>query len=625
MKEYRPQILPFPKLLEKAKSLPQSPGVYLFFDKKGEIIYVGKSRSLKNRVLSYFQNINRHTPKTRKLVENVCDFETIFTADETQALLLENEKIKLHKPKFNIRLKDDKNYPYVCLSMEEEYPRLSFARSRNKKKDKSKYFGPYSSSGAVRTSIDTANKIFCLPTCKRRFPQEIGKGRPCLYYQMGRCIGVCTGKVTAEEYRKRIEEVILFFKSDNKRIIASLEEEMNTAAENMEFEKAAAFRDRIRALTSLSGKKQVIKDLRFHADVLGVFSDEIGGCINILCVREGRVVDNIHYHFGADEILSPESLPAFLFSAYHGRDFLPKMFLVPESFWSDELLLLPDLISENGKEMKFHIPERGEGRALLHMSEENAKAAALHRRAMFERDEEVLVLLASLLSLEVLPERIESIDISNSGAEDITAGIITLENGRFLKKAYKSFSIEKDHPDDTASMCEAIRRRVKRFVDGDEAFSPLPDLILADGGAGQVKAVKKALEEFGISIPVFGMVKDSFHKTRCLTDGEREISIAFDPKIFQFIYGIQEEVHRFSLSGMDRKRRKKVKRSSLSNIPGVGEKKAGILMKHFKTLSAIKKASAEEISALKGISKKDGENIFSYYHKKNDLEKESKQ
>ncbi len=618
MKEYIPQKLSFEKLLEKAKSLPPRPGIYMFFDARGEIIYVGKSRALKNRVLSYFQNAGRHSAKTEKLVRTARDFQTIVTADEREALILENEKIKLHKPKFNIRLKDDKDYPYVRLSVGEAYPRLSFAHRKEKKGDTSRYFGPFSSSGAVRLAIDTANKIFQLPICRRKFPQEIGKNRPCLYYQMGRCIGVCTGKVTEEEYARRLENVILFFKNDNKKIIASLEQEMNYASEQMEFERAAAIRDRIRALTTLSGKKQVVKDLHFHADVFGFFSDDLGGCINLLSVREGRVADSTNYHFGADEILSPDSFSSFLFSLYRGREFLPKQILIPKDLWSQEISLLEKtLFSEK---IRFHRPERGEGRALVAMANENARAAALHRRAMYEKDEAVLVSLASLLSLECLPQRIESIDISNSGTSSVYAGIITIENARFLKRAYKSFSIDLEHPDDTACMYEAMYRRVKRFLDGDQAFAPLPDLILVDGAEGQVHAVQKALKELGVVIPVFGMVKDAFHKTRCLTDGEREISIAFDPAVFQFIYGIQEEVHRFSLSRMDAKRRKSVKRSVLCDIEGIGEKKATLLMKSFKSLRAVKEAQTDELSAVRGISRKDAEAIYQHFRKKKETE-----
>ncbi len=615
MEEYVPQKLSFSQLLEKAKSLPASPGIYLFFDQNGKIIYVGKSRALKHRVLSYFQNVGKHPPKTERLVKCISDLQTIVTQGETEALILENEKIKYHQPKFNIRLKDDKDYPYVRLSLDEEYPRLSFARRKEKKNDKAKYFGPYSSSSAVRLAIDTANKVFSLPTCKRRFPGEIGKGRPCLYYQMGRCVGVCTGKVTKEEYARRMEDVILFFKNDSKKLLVALEKEMEEAAENMEFERAASLRDRIRALTALSGKKQVVRDLHFNADIIGIFADELGGCINVLSVREGRVVDSTNFHFGATEILSPESLSSFLLSVYREREFLPSKILLPKEFWCEELELLPALLWREGeKKLAFHCPERGEGRSLLTMALENAKAAALHRRAMIEKDEEVLVLLASALSLEVLPQRIESIDISNSGSNSIYAGIITLENGRFLKRAYKSFSIDLDHPDDVGSMYRAVLRRVNRFKEGDEAFSPLPDLILADGGTGQVQAVKKALLEAGVSIPVFGMVKDEYHKTRCLTDGEREISIAFEPNLFQFIYSIQEEVHRYSLSLMDRSRRKTVKGSSLCKISGIGEKKSALLLRHFKSIRALEQAAEEEIASVRGISKANAKSIYEHYH-----------
>lgn len=614
MEEYVPRHLSFSQLMEKAKSLPASPGIYLFFDQSGKIIYVGKSRALKHRVLSYFQNVGKHMPKTEKLVQSICDLQTIVTASEREALILENEKIKLHKPKYNIRLKDDKDYPYVRLSLGEDYPRLSFAHRKEKKNDKSRYFGPYGSSGAVRLAIDTANKAFALPTCKRRFPQEIGRERPCIYYQMGRCIGVCTGNVTKEEYARRLEDVILFFKNESKSVVTALEKEMEEAAEKLEFERAARLRDRIRALQSLSGKKQVIRDLHFHADVLGAYSDELGGCIHLLSVREGRIVDSTSFHFGATEILSPESLSAFLLSVYGGREFLPKQILLPQALFSEDLEILPSLLEREGeKPLSFHCPERGEGKALLTMAEENAKAATLHRRAMYEKDEEILVSLASLLSLEVLPQRIESIDISNSGTSAVYAGIITLENGRFLKRAYKSFSVELDHPDDPACMYQAVSRRLKRFSDGDEAFSPLPDLILADGGVGQVNAVKRAVAEAGLSIPVFGMVKDAFHKTRCLTDGEREISIAYDQKIFQFIYGIQEEVHRFSLSRMDKKRRGTVKHSSLCKIEGVGEKTAAKLMRHFKSLSAIKNATEQELCAV--VSARCASAIYEYFHK----------
>ena len=616
MKAYVPQILKSQALLEKAKSLPTLPGVYMFYDAQGQIIYVGKSRALKHRVLSYFQNQGKHTPKTEKLVRTAVDFETIITSSEAEALILENEKIKLHQPKFNIRLKDDKDYPYIRLSTEEAYPRLSFARRKDKKGDKSRYFGPYSSSGAVRSVIDTANKLFSLPVCKKKFPRDIGKDRPCLYYHLGKCMGVCTGKVSPEAYQNRVEEVISFLRHDHKKIARSLETEMNLAAEEMDFEKAAALRDRLFALNSLSRSSQVVRDLHFDADVFGVFFDDLGGSINLLSVRNGSIADSTNYHFGADEILSAESFTSLLLSLYRGREMLPRQILIPSEMYGEEIPVLSELLSEaDGVKITIRVPERGDGRALLQMAEENARAAALHKREQNRRDEEILVILASHLALEVLPERIESIDISNSGSDSISAGIITLEKGRFLKKAYKSFSINREKPDDPASMYEAISRRVRRALDGDESFLPLPDLFLVDGASSQVSAVNKALEENGVSIPVFGMVKDSFHKTRCLTDGEAEISIAHDSRLFQFIYSIQEEVHRFSLARMDSKRRGRVKKSRLTEISGIGEAKAKLLLKAFGNIKGLREADREKIASLRGISQKDADAIYQYFHK----------
>lgn len=618
MIEYKPQILTPEALMEKAKTLPMSPGVYLFFNRKGQIIYVGKSKALHNRVLSYFQNRGKHPPKTKRLVQSAVDFQTIVTATEAEALILENEKIKLHQPKFNIRLKDDKDYPYIRLSLGEEYPRLSFARRKEKKDTTSRYFGPYSSSGAVRTVIATANKLFSLPTCKRKFPQEIGKGRPCLYRHLGRCVGVCTGEISPEEYRRRIEDVILFLKSDHKKIVSGLRNEMEKASEEMNFEKAAALRDQIRALEALSEQKQVVRDLAFHADVFGAFQDELGGCINLLSVREGRVADSTNFHFGAEEILTPESFSSLLLDLYRSREMLPKEILLPPSLWSPETQLLSEVLSRSGElPVHFRLPERGNGRRVLEMAEENAKAAALHRRKLFEKDEEVLVKLSSCLGLEVLPSRIESIDISNSGSDRIYAGIITLENARFLKRAYKSFRIQRDHPDDPDCMYEAVSRRLARYLEGDEGFAPLPDLILADGAAAQVSAVKRALADAHLEIPVFGMVKDAFHKTRCLTDGEHDISIAHDPALFQFIYQIQEEVHRFGFSRMDSDRRKGVKTSTLTRVPGIGEKKANLLFRRFGSLRSIGNATIEELSSVSGISKKDAQALWEHYHKEN--------
>ncbi len=618
MQEYIPQILTKEKMLEKAKLLPRLPGVYLFFDKSGTILYVGKSKALHNRVLSYLQNIGKHPPKTEKLVSQAVDFQTIVTETEAEALILENEKIKLHQPKFNIRLKDDKNYPYIRLSLGESYPRLSFARRReSKKKEKSKYFGPYSSAGAVHTIIDLANKIFALPTCKRSFPREIGREKPCLYFHLNRCCGVCTGAVSEEEYAKKIDEVIAFLKSDYTRVSKNLTAQMEEAAENLDFERAAKLRDHIRALSRLSENRQIVKDLSFDADVFGLYADDLGGAVNQLSVREGRVVDSIHFHFGADEIVSAENFSSFLLELYRGRDFLPRQIMLPPELFGEDVELLSEILQEKrGASVKIVCPERGNGKKIVALAAENAREASLHRRAMLEKDEEVLVELASLLQLEVLPERIESIDISGSGNDFLTASIITVQNAHFSKRDYKSFHLSLTQQDDYASMYEAISRRVRRFREGDAAFQPLPDLFLVDGGVGQVSAVRRALADQGVFVPVIGMVKDSFHKTRALTDGENEFSIAKNARLFQFIYRIQEEVHRFTLSRMDIRRRKSVKTTSLSGIPGIGEKKAALLLKQFRTVKAIREADVEALSAVKGISRKNAEEIVRYFGEK---------
>lgn len=614
MIEYTPSCLSFEELIRKARSLPSLPGIYQFYDRKGEIIYVGKSRALHDRVLSYFRNRGKHTAKTEKLVQNIADFQTVITSSEREALILENEKIKYYQPKFNIRLKDDKDYPYIRLSVNEDYPRLSFARRRDSKKDAALYFGPYGSSSAVRAVIDTANKIFSLPTCHRRFPRDIGKERPCLYYQMGRCIGVCTGTITPEEYRVRTDAVIMFLKHDHTKMVSVLKKEMEAAAQIMNFEKAARLRDQIRAVSSLGEGKQVVRDLHFHADVFDYFADESGGCVHLLRVREGKVIDSTNFHFGAEEIFSPESFSSMLTEWYRRVEFKPRKILIPASLWSSDLEILEEYLSSDKEKVHFHVPLRGEGRRLLEMARNNAEEAEKHRRSVMEKDEKVLVRLASLLELEVLPERIESIDISNSGKDIITAGIISIVNSRFCKKDYKTFHIRRSSVDDPASVYEAYSRRLQRYAEGSEAFSPLPDLILVDGSTAQIHAVRLALREHNFEIPVFGMVKDSFHKTRCLTDGENEISIAQDTVLFRFIYKIQEEVHRFTVSGMDRKRRKTVKRSALTEIEGIGEKKASILLKEMKKIDAVRKASVEQLTKIDGISRRDAVKIYEHYH-----------
>lgn len=609
------------KLLSEARLLPSSPGVYKMFDKNDNVIYVGKSKSLKNRVSQYFQNTASHSSKTRKMVENVARFECVFTDTENEALVLENELIKLFSPKFNIRLKDDKSYPYIMINTSDRFPRVKFVRSLNVERNKTdKFFGPYSSSSNVYSIIDTVNKIFKLPTCKRKFPEEIGKNRPCLNYHIDRCSGVCRGNISEEKYREVIKSVIMFLKSEYEEVLKDLENKMYTASDNMQFEEAAGYRDLILSIKNLRQHQKVVYEDCVDRDVFGYYSDDISSCISVTAIRSGRIIDNHRYSFTNDEILDEHTFADFLIEYYKYREDLPKEIFLPAELFSDETLCLSDYFSQkNGRRIKIIVPEKGEHRKAVVMAGENAKEFTLHQRSIFDKNEEKLIELADLLHLEVIPELIEAYDISNSAAEYTVAGAIAIRDGKFYKKGYKLFNIKGTSLDDYASMREALTRRIKRYSEevneGKEENWKLPDLILVDGGASHVKVANDVLDSFDIQIPVFGMVKDSHHKTRTLTTVNEEISIAHNTKIFNFIYGIQEEVHRFTFSSMDKNRRKSVTHFSVEKCQGIGPAKAKKLMQHFKSVKNLMNASIEEISAVKGISQKDAENVLKFYEK----------
>jgi len=606
-----------------AATLPATPGVYKMYNKNGKIIYVGKSKALKNRVSQYFQNISQHTPKTLRMVQEVDRFECVFTSTETEALVLENELIKLYTPKFNIKLKDDKSYPYICLSTSEKYPRLSLVRSKNAKEHKGdKLFGPYSSAVTVRRVIDTANKLFMLPTCTRKFPRDIGRERPCLNYHIKQCCGVCTGKMSEEEYKKITDRVESFLKEEYEEVLSSLEKLMLEASEELNFEKAATYRDIYRSVEALRNKQKILLQERQDRDIFGYWSDDVSGCISVLILRRGKLIDSERILIGADEILDSYTFATFLTDYYKMREYIPHVIMVPSELYSDELLECREyLAATSGKSVTLHCPERGQFRKLLQLSSDNAREYVMHQRMANDKQDKKLFELAEILSLEVLPERIEAYDISNSGKEHTIAGMICVKDGRFSKKDYRLFKIRDSVQDDYSSMREALSRRMTHYKQElDEGIAEkkweLPDLILLDGGVGHVNVIKELLAEMRIDVPVFGMVKDEHHKTRTLTDGENEVSIAVNQTVFRFIYGIQEEIHRFTFGAMDKNRRRSVKHSSLEKINGIGESKAAKLMTHFKTLTKIKQASVEELSEVSGISRTDAENIHGYFNKK---------
>ena len=607
-------------LAEAANTLPLTPGVYKMFDKNGRIIYVGKSKALKNRVSQYFQNVSQHNPKTRRMVSEVDRFECVFTGTETEALVLENELIKLFTPKYNIRLKDDKSYPYICLSLSEDYPRLSLVRSKNATQHQSdRLYGPYSSTQMVRRVIDTANKLFLLPTCSKKFPKDIGKARPCLNYHIKQCCGVCTGEVSKAEYKDIINRVESFLKDDYEEVLSSLEKAMLEASEELNFEKAAMYRDIARSVKTLDNKQKILLQERADRDIFGYWSDDISGCISVLILRNGRLIDSERILIGADEILDEYTFPSFIVNYYKTRDYVPNFVMVPDTLYSEELEKCGEYLKSIAeKNVVIHSPERGKFKKLMDMSCDNAREYVVHQRSFVDKQEQKLVELAGLLSLEVVPERIEAYDISNSGKEHVTAGMISVVNGKFSKKGYRLFNIRESSMDDYGAMREALYRRMTHYLqeeaDGTEDKKwELPDLILLDGGNSHVSVIKQLLSEMNIYVPIFGMVKDEHHKTRTLVDGENEVYIAANQSVFRFIYSIQEEIHRFAFTSMDKKRRASVKSTVLENISGIGESKAKKLINSFKSVSKIKKATLEEISAVDGISRADAVRILDYF------------
>ena len=590
------------ELYKAARELPATPGVYIMRGAADKVIYVGKSKALRNRVGSYFAPYAEHYGKTARMVSSVRRFEVYHTATELEALVLENQFIKQYMPRYNIKLKDDSGYPYIRVS-EGEYPRISVVTKRD---GAGTYYGPYASHTTAKNIVAAALNAFGLPDCHRRFPAEIGKGRPCLNFHIGRCAGVCSGKLSKADYAERIKGAKRLLGGDCTALAKELEQQMNAAAEAMDFERAATYRDSMRAVLKIKDKQHIVAAPDVEADVIGLYADDAGSAITVLMIRGGAVTDRENLFFGADELIDPSSVASLLGRYYTVREF------VPGEIWCGYELGEEAVLLENAlKKTKLLFPKKGDKKALVAQAETNAKEQLLLRRKETERQNNFLASLASFLSLEVVPERIESYDISNSGDEHITAGMVVLKDGRFCKKLYRSFNIrESDGQDDFAATAEALSRRFSHLDEG-EAWEA-PDLILADGGITQINAIKSVLAEYGLDIPVFGMVKDEHHKTRTLTDGENEFSLNKRQDIFIFIYKLQEEVHRFALSRMDARRRKTVKQSVLTEIKGVGKAKAEELLRHFGGLGELKKASPEQIQAVKGVNAELAKTIYDY-------------
>ena len=602
------------EFFDKLSTLPLSPGVYLMKNDKGKVIYVGKSKCLKNRVSSYFHSSGLNI-KTQKLVSNIYDFDIIVTRTEREALVLENELIKRHNPKYNIKLKDAKTYPYIKLTIVNGFPAIQLSRRRNDKN--AKYFGPFLSTYAVNDIIKTIQKTFRIPDCGKNF--FFGKSicRPCLSYHLDNCLAPCTGKINCEIYTQAIKEIEYFLKGDCDAAVKSVEEKMLIAAENLRFEEAAKHRDTINNLKKLREKQAVISADKSEEDVFGFYQGESLSCITILMVRGGIISDKQCIFLAPDEICDDEAMSDMILRYYDNYDMIPRNIYMSFSLSPSVQKSLSDTLAELSEHnVNVHTPERGDKKALCNIAINNSKEAINTKLAMISNSEMLLYDVANLLNLEVIPQRIESYDISNSSNEFIYAGMIVLANGKFCKKDYRSFSIKTtDGQNDYGAMKEALTRRLLHIgKEDDESMNVLPDLILLDGGEGHVNVIKNVLQEMNMYIPVFGMVKDEHHKTRTLTDGEREISIALNKEMFSFFYRIQEEVHRYSFGKMDACRRKSMKTSSLTEINGIGQAKAKELLKHFGTLSAVKNASKEQLCSISGISEQIADNIINHFN-----------
>ncbi len=605
-------------LRKKAMSLPLLPGVYIMKNADGEIIYIGKAKALKNRVSQYFGSQNRHPIKVRKMVENVDRFDYIVTGSEFEALVLECSLIKQHSPKYNILLKDDKGYSYIRIS-EGEYRKISAVF--NKKDDGSEYIGPYLSSYSVRQSVDAANKIFKLPQCNKVFPRDFGKSRPCLNYYISQCCGLCTGKIKKSDYDEAVDGAVAFLKGDSRDIIADLRVKMEKAAEELDFEQAAKLRDRINSIERIKEKQKVVYKSVEEQDVFATADIDGSVCLAVLRFSNGRLFDSEHFFF--DDPGDKEGMRSdFITSYYSMRDNIPKRVTVDGEV-ADRELLEQWLSEKKGKKVTVFVPARGEQLEIVNMCRKNAEEKLAIKKGRTGREIAVLDELKDLLGLKKTPEYIESYDISHTAGQDSVAGMIVFKGGKPYRKAYKRFSIKSfDGNDDYRAMNEVLTRRFSEYEkskDSTEGFGKLPDLILLDGGVGQVHAVEPVLREFGLKIPLFGMVKDNRHRTRAISGDGGEIAINSKRQVFTLVSEIQNEVHRFSVAYHHQKHAKRGLSLSLTEIEGVGEKRASALLKYFKTITAIKNAEVDELSKAPGITSAVAQNIYDYYRTKDCL------
>ena len=602
----------FDELKEKAHALPLKPGVYIMQDAKNTVIYVGKAKALKNRVSQYFQDSASHTEKTRAMVSQIDHFDVIVADSEFEALVLENSLIKRHQPRYNILLKDDKGYPYIRLSGE-EYPRFSLANRAAE--DGARYFGPYASRHATQAIVDALRSALRLPSCGKRFPRDIGKERPCLNFHMGKCDGYCRSLQMKEQHEEAIAQAVSLLEGRFKEVKADLTAEMERAAEELRFERAAELRDRIQAIELLGMRQKVVAGSLADTDVTGFFRGTAKSCFVVLHYVDGDLAAKDMELLETPVEEDEEEILSSLVREYYGgrtRTRLPRQILLPCEL-ADQVPLTRMLSEQVGSRVELVTPQRGAKMDLIRLANQNAAEEVERATTREERQNKLLEALGRMLGLPEAPRRMESYDISNTGADDIVASMVVFENGRPLKRDYRHFKLKDlDGPDDYASMEQVLTRRFRRYLDGDEKFSARPDLLLIDGGENHVRVACRVLETMGLDIPAFGMVKDDRHRTRALVapDG-REIGIQAIPAVFALIGQIQEETHRFAIEFNRQQRKGRVQGSVLDRIPGVGEKRRTQLLKHFKSVRAIREAPLEELEQV--VPKNTAQAVFQYF------------
>ncbi len=599
----------FDELKEKALTLPLAPGVYIMRSKDHTVIYVGKAKKLKNRVSQYFQDTASHSPKTRMMVSRIDHFDVIVAASEFEALVLECSLIKRYMPKYNILLKDDKGYPYLRLNMKEPYPVITMVSKPTN--DGAQYFGPYGSRGVTGALLEAIQTALKLPSCKKQFPRDIGKDRPCLNYHMNRCLGWCQGNLSLDQYRKTLEQARQLLLGNFKAEADRIRRQMLEAADHLEFELAATLRGQLQAVEALGQKQLVTAGSLADTDVIGYGQTEAKACFAVLHFSGGNLLDKDYEVFPVPE--DPEQAVSSLMKQYYlSRGFAPRRVLLPFALEDGELF--SHLLEQQyGKRPHLHLPQRGDNLRLVELANKNALEEAQRLTTKEEKLSGALSLLGKMLSMDP-PRRIESFDISNISGTDIVAAMVVFEDGKPKKSAYKRFKLENmAGQDDYGSMRQVLQRRFAHYQAGDPGFEDGPDLLLIDGGIVHANTALETLTQMDLTFPIFGMVKDDRHRTRALvTPQGQQISIVTQQAVFALIGTIQEETHRFAISYHRQLRSKRLRYSSLDQIPGIGPKRKQELLRSFRSLTAIKQATLSELEQL--LPKDAARNVYDYFH-----------